>query len=247
MVGNDPVNYVDFLGYWKIYDVMGGQTNLRFELSISALTRKFNLPRIPIVHDTLKSYGIVLESKQLEKNGQDCVEVSIGGFGNAGALKNALKSGLRRVPGVRKVADKIDADVVLIGSIKVIDCECFKREDVNLGGEIKIQAQAGYGGFFGRKPGRTKDYRSGSGGAVDRFGLGGIRGPFVGAFAEFGFSPSLSNEGLDLEIGGGATGFVGYRGAIIDVRAGGELSGKVVFGIIPELKYKEGGFNASFF
>lgn len=133
------------------------------------------------------------------------------------------------------------------GTIKVTDCECFKREDVNVGGELKIQAQAGYGGFFGGKPGRTRDYRSGAGGPVDQFGLGGIRGPLIGAFAEFGFSPILSNEGLDLEIGGGATGFVGYRSDIIDGRAGGELSGKVVFGIIPDPKYKEGDFNASFF
>ncbi len=245
-VENNPSDGIDFLGFWKVYNLLQSNPNYRFELSISALTRKFNLPRVPIVHDTLKAYGIILEAKQIKKNNQKCVEVSINGFGNAGALKQALKAGLKKIPGMKRIADKLEADVLAIGAIKIIDCECYKKEDVSLGGEAKIQAQAGYGPFFGKKPSKTRDYRTGNGGRVGKFDLGGVRGPFVGAFAEFGFSPVLSDEGFDLEIGGGATGFGGFRGDSVDFRLGGEISGKGVVGVIPKFQYKAGEFNVSF-
>ena len=170
---------MDPYGEWVIYDKLKSNPNYRLELSISALTRKFNLARIPILHDTLKSYGIVIEAKQAEKDGQKCVEVSIAGFGNVGALKNAAKSALKKIPLVKKYADKIEADVLVSGGIKLLDCECFKdKSDLELGGEVKIQFTAGYGLFFGKRSGGT-DWRSGQGGSTGRDSTAGIRGPFA--------------------------------------------------------------------
>ena len=236
------MNGIDYLGLWKIYDALKGQPNYRLELSLSALTRRFNLPRIPVVHDTLKSYGIVVQSKGIRHNGMDCVEVSIDAFGDLSAKTNAVRSVLRRIPGGRRIADRVSADLQLLGGIKAIDCCPFSREDVILGGSVRIMASAGIGANFGRRPPGTTDYRTGEGGGVGGGGLRGIRGAFIGAYGDFGFSPMLSNEGLDVELGGGATGFVGYRGSFLDLRAGGEISGSATFGIIPSFEYKGGQF-----
>jgi RHS repeat-associated protein len=247
MIENDPVAYVDFLGYWKIYDALKSQPNYRLELSISALTRKFNLPRIPLVHDSLESYGILFESKQVNYEGENCVEVAASAYGNVGALKNTIRSAAKKVPFVKKYAEKIDADVILSIGGKIIDCPCFDRTDLIGKFDLKIQASGGYGVFGGNRSVKSKNYRTGKGGMIDLNALNGIRGPFVGVFAEWGIESAISDEGLDIELKGGISGFLGARGDWADFRAGGEINGKWTFSILPQFGSKGGDWNATWF
>ena len=99
--------------------------------------------------------------------------------------------------------------------------------------------------FAGNRSVGRKNYRTGEGGMIDKNSMNGIRGPFVGAFAEWGFESIISDNGLDLDVKGGAAGFLGVRGDWLDFRVGGEVAGKWTFSILPNFDSKGGDWNAS--
>jgi hypothetical protein len=170
-----------------------------------------------------------------------------GTSGGVGALKNTIRSAAKKVPFVKKYAEKIDADVILSIGGKIIDCPCFDRTDLIGKFDLKIQASGGYGVFGGNRSVKSKNYRTGKGGMIDLNALNGIRGPFVGVFAEWGIESAISDEGLDIELKGGISGFLGARGDWADFRAGGEINGKWTFSILPQFGSKGGDWNATWF
>jgi len=243
---NDSIDYVDFVGLWKIYDALHRKGNFRAEISPSALIRKHHLRRyiyryriLKALHKTLESYGLIIEWHQTHAYGQRCVRIQGLIYWAIGVPLKGVKSALSRSPFIDKLAQYIKIDTQAIGGFSYLDCECFRFKDAEIGGHFGIFFSAGAGYFAGNRPEGIIDYRSNKGGKVRPWNVRGIRGPFIALYGAIEGGPSLSREGFDLALSIYMSGSIGYRGDIIDLRWGGDLTGLLIIKIVPDfLKIK---------